>query len=593
MPIEKLTEFVISQIAAGEVVERPSSVVKELIENSLDAGATHVAVEVQEGGRKLIRVSDDGSGIPSQEVRLALARHATSKLKNADDLYAIQTLGFRGEALSSIVAVSRTTLVTRHRQENMGIEVHIEGGEIHYEKGKGVPAGTVMSVENLFFNTPARLKFLKTENTEKRHIYNLITDYAMAYPHVKFTLLQDGRETFRSTGSGHLADVAVKVFGLDVFKQMLEVYGEEVIQHGGDKIIVQGYVTMPEMNRNDRSRIVLFVNGRAVQDSGLVYGITQAYQMLMEKGRYPYAMLMLSVPTDFVDVNVHPTKAEVRFQDNNITFVAVQRAVREVLLKSAKLSVIQHNELATAPIVPRTAWHNSANRTSQPQQDDMGFTVESYSRPRPTPDMSDDDLAYIPEGAGKPSKPRTLPPLRVMGQIGAMYIIAEGPAGLYLVDQYAASERVVFEELTENFATLGENITVLNGATIDLTAKQFKSMEPHIEDLARLGLQLEPFGNTTLAIRAIPSAVQARDAIELVGRIVLGLEQGDTFPHGFLMRIAQIGAIKNGQALTTEQMQHVIRKLERCPDPLISPSGRATLVHMSSEQLAREFSKKR
>jgi DNA mismatch repair protein MutL len=593
MPIEKLTEFVISQIAAGEVVERPSSVVKELIENSLDAGATHIAIEVQEGGRKLIRVSDDGSGIPAQEVRLALARHATSKLKNADDLYAIQTLGFRGEALSSIVAVSRTTLVTRHRQENMGIEVRIEGGEMRYEKGKGVPAGTVISVENLFFNTPARLKFLKTENTEKRHIYNLITDYAMAYPQVKFTLLQDGRETFRSTGSGNLADVAVKVFGLDVFKQMLEVYGEEVIQYGGDKITVQGYVTMPEMNRNDRSRIVLFVNGRAVQDSGLVYGITQAYQMLMEKGRYPYAMLMLGVPTDFVDVNVHPTKAEVRFQDSNITFVAVQRAVREVLLKSAKLSLSQRNELATAPIVPRPTWQNSANRTTQPQQDDMGFSVESYARPRTAPDMSDDDLAYIPEGAGKPSKPRTLPPLRVMGQIGAMYIIAEGPAGLYLVDQYAASERVMFEELTENFATLAESVTVLNGATIDLTAKQFKSIEPHIESLARLGIQLEPFGNTTLAIRAIPSVVQARDAIELVGRIVLGLEQGDVFPHGFLVRIAQIGAIKNGQALTTEQMQQVIRKLERCPDPLISPSGRATLIHMSSEQLAREFSKKR
>jgi DNA mismatch repair protein MutL len=266
--IQVLADEVISQIAAGEVVERPASVVKELMENSLDAGAQNIHVDIVDGGQKRIRISDDGQGIPADEVQLALMRHATSKLRNAEDLQRIRTLGFRGEALSSVAAVSHLTLVTRHRDEEIGTQIRVEGGRLAQNKAIGSPAGTVITVENLFYNTPARLKFMKSENTEKRNIAKLVMNYAMAYPQIRFVLMQDGREAFRSAGSGNLADVVVKVLGLDYFKEMLEVSGEEIIRTSGGLIRVFGFVSQPSLHRKDRSAINVFVNGRAVQDNG-------------------------------------------------------------------------------------------------------------------------------------------------------------------------------------------------------------------------------------------------------------------------------------------------------------------------------------
>ena len=336
MPIEILPDTVVSQIAAGEVVERPASVVKELIENSLDAGAKNIYIEAVAGGQKRIRISDDGEGIFADEVALALTRHATSKLRSAKDLQTIRTLGFRGEALASIAAVSHTSLVTRHRDESVGTQIRVEGGQVAQQKSAGAPAGTVLTIENLFYNTPARLKFLKSETTEKRNINAIVMNYAMAYPGVRFVLSHDGRETFRSPGSGQLADVVVKVLGLDYFKEMLAVQGEEHIRETGEFITVDGFVSQPGLHRKDRTRITLFVNGRVVQDSGLTYAVTQAYHNLLDKGRNPYAVLMIAVPTDFVDVNVHPTKAEVRFQNTNVVFTAVQRTVRQGVLGYAQ-----------------------------------------------------------------------------------------------------------------------------------------------------------------------------------------------------------------------------------------------------------------
>ena len=257
-----LADDVISQIAAGEVVERPASVVKELIENALDAGAKNIHIEAVSGGQRSIRISDDGSGILVDEVKLAVTRHATSKLRNADDLQRILTLGFRGEALSSVAAVSQFTLETRHRSEDVGTQIRVEGGKITGTKPIGAPAGTVITVKNLFYNVPARLKFLKSENTEKRNLSSIVQNYAMAYPDVRFVLVQDGREQFRSPGSGQLGDVVVKVLGLDYFREMIEVSGDERIRGIGGEVTVEGFVSQPTLHRKDRTRITLFVNGR-------------------------------------------------------------------------------------------------------------------------------------------------------------------------------------------------------------------------------------------------------------------------------------------------------------------------------------------
>lgn len=591
MPIQILADDVVSQIAAGEVVERPASVVKELIENALDAGAKNIHVDIWQGGQKRIRISDDGEGIHADEVRLAITRHATSKLRQAEDLQSIRTLGFRGEALSSIAAVSRLALVTRHRDETIGTEIRVEGSAIIHQKPVGNPAGTVISVDNLFFNTPARLKFLKSENTEKRQIVSIVTHYAMAYPHVRFVLLHDGREFFRSPGSGQLEDVVVKVFGLENFKQMLEVGGTERIHELGDDIVVHGFVSQPKLNRKDRTRIIVFINGRAVQDSGLTYAVTQAYHTLMDKGRHPYAVLMIHMPTDFVDVNVHPTKAEVRFQDTNVVFTAVQRTVRRAIVGFAQAE--RHGGYGVGQ-VEREGWSLPYNDAPQ-RQLDMDLEVEPLGTFGDQPDpaeMSEDELARIPEGAGRPENPRTLPLLRVVGQIGAAYIVAEGPAGMYLIDQHTAHTRVLYTELKALRAQQGRlPHRELQSQTLEVNPDVAQLIEQHLEMLQSLGVILEAFGGTTFLIRSIPAIWQVGDPPALVWSLLGCLQSAsvDDVSDALLVHIARLAAVKAGKILDVDEMRGLVRKLEYCPDPLIDPDGKPTLIHMSADHLAREF----
>jgi len=582
MPIAILTDDVISRIAAGEVVERPASVVKELIENSIDAGATAIHIEITASGRQLIRISDNGSGIPANEIELAFKRHATSKLRDTDDLERLLTLGFRGEALASISAVSQTTVVTRHWSEKMGVSLKMNGGDIQHHKPIGAPAGTVITIENLFFNTPARLKFLKSDNTEKRHIQTVITRYAMAYPDIRFVLKQDGREQFRSSGSGDLADVVAKVFGLDNFKRMVEVSSEEVGRGGYPKIEVFGYVSEPALNRNDRSRIILFINGRAIQDNALSHAITQAYHAMIDSGRYPMAVMMLTMPTDFVDVNVHPTKAEVRFKDSNQVFVAVQRAVRQAIL--------QLNETATN----RDEWSDTGftnDSIEYNRQLNMPIQSPDYGRFRDY-DIDDDnaDLDYIPEGAGIPDKPRTLPLLRVVGQIGAVYIIAEGPAGMYLIDQNAAHERVIYEQLVEQLED--DSIKIFSpeeSLTVMLSPEDSTLLGELGDEFARVGFEIEVFGPNTFVIRSMPHLIAGQAINQTLPQILKLLRNSKGTTSDVLMALASVGSIKSGQILQTDEMQSLIRQLERCPSPYESPSGQTTLVHMSREHLAKEF----
>ncbi|QPC80977.1 DNA mismatch repair endonuclease MutL [Phototrophicus methaneseepsis] len=583
MAILILDEQVISQIAAGEVVERPASVVKELVENALDAGATFVQIEVGAGGQRFIRVSDDGIGIPADEVKIAVMRHATSKLRTADDLSRIETLGFRGEALSSIAAVSRLLITTRHRDETMGMRIRLEGGQVLEASAVGAPAGTVVTVENLFFNMPARKKFLKSENTEKRLINQIVMNYAMAYPHVRFVLVHDGREIFRSPGSGQLADVVVKVFGLSQFKQMVEVDGEEIIRGRGGRIVVRGFVSEPDLNRKDRSRVILFVNGRAVQDNSLAYAVTQAYHTLLPKGRYPHAVLVISVPPDFVDVNVHPTKAEIRFEDANIAFSAVQRAVREVILGYARPAMTPRRE-------PRWGGPVDEGRYAQ-----MDFDFDAYEAEEATP--SDYEDGPVRSRSQQPNlvddeemsqRPRTLPLLRVIGQIGAAYIVTEGPAGMYLIDQHGAHQRILYELLKQHIADNGTlEAFEVDTVTIDVSIAENRAVEANQSLLTQLGFIVEPFGVNVYAVRAVPEILTEGDVVTAVSHIFSVLQQTDL--DTLLMHLADVAAIKRGAILTTDQMQSLVRDLERCPSPKTDPFGNTTILYLSADQLAREF----
>lgn len=577
MPIKVLSDLVVAQIAAGEVVERPASVVKELLENALDAGATHIQVSTVDGGRRMLRISDNGSGIREAEIELAFARHATSKLQRAEDLEHLHTLGFRGEALCSIAAVSQVTCITRHQDEAHGTKIVIEGGQVISKQVTGAPSGTILTIENLFYNVPARLKFLKKDATEKRQIAHVVTMMAMAYPHVRFILEQDNRESFRSAGTGNLEDVLVAAYGVEDVRQMLPVK----FSAGG--IHIGGYTSSEALWRTDRSRINVFINGRVVQDNNLTYAVTQAYQTIFQQGQYPVSVLSLEMPPEDVDVNVHPTKAEVRFRDPSTIFAAVQRAVRETIVGTQGLPLISSDG-------PR-GFSNFPAARQQPITNLLD-TTSDYTPPPPRIDTSaasdTDDYAHIPEGHGQPENPRTLPMLRVVGQVGARYIIAEGPAGVYLVDQHNAHARVLYAQIKQQMAHEGIRQTDDITGTVTFSTTQAALFEQGALILKTLGIEIELFGPNTFRTLAAPAMLEGIDTQTLLTALLPEFQNPDP-QEAMLRSLCRLAAVRAGQVLSTEQMQALIRQLERTPDPFTSPDGSQTVLHFSSDQLMREF----
>ena len=574
MPIAMLAEEVVDRIAAGEAIERPASVVKELIENAIAAAATAIHIETEAGGRKLLRVSDNGSGIRRGEIELAFKRHATSKLRHAEELTAIRSLGFRGEALASIAAVSQTTIITRHRDEKMGLRLQLQAGVLGRQQPVGAPAGSVITIENLFFNTPARLKFLKTDHTEKRQIYWVVARYALAYPQIAFALLNDGRERFRSSGSGQLADVVARVFGLREFKHMLPVWSDEAPRLGRVALGISGFASLPQLHRASRDRINFFVNGRAVQDSALTHALTQAYAGLLSPGAYPLAALMLTMPPDFVDVNVHPTKAEVRFRDQQLVFRAVQSAVRAALQAAA-----EHG----ADVDSWAVAGGRSGRGSPP----LEASWRHSSVEDPFNSYAQDNM---PERADAPLRPRTLPPLRVLGQAGAAYIIAEGPAGLYLVDQNAAHERLLYQQLRRDLENGGApSQATAESQSFVLAADDAALLDETAGLFAQLGFELEGFGPNTFLARALPNLLCGQAPGDVITHILSRLRNKGKTAQCAALALAEIAATKRGQMLQIDDMRALIAELERCPEPHSAPSGKKTFVHITSEQLSAEF----
>ncbi|MBE0689579.1 MAG: DNA mismatch repair protein MutL, partial [Anaerolineae bacterium] len=454
----------------------------------------------------------------------------------------------------------------------------------------GAPAGTVLTVENLFFNTPARLKFLKSENTEKRQITGVITRYAMAYPGVRIILEQDGREIFRTHGNGFLGDVIMAALGLEHGKQMIEVDNGE-----NERIRVYGYTSAPSLNRADRSRITLFVNGRWIVDNSLTYAVIQAYHTLLMTGRYPVAVLMIQMPPEDVDVNVHPTKAEVRFRNGDAVFSAIQKAVRRAVIEQAQTPGIFAGRFSAAGGTGRT-WgdrYEAAQLDLSLDLTEPGQHARKQHQEAPYPDET--DPTAIPYGPGVPAKPRTLPLLRVIGQVAASYIVAEGPAGLYLVDQHAAHERILYEQFMDEHAKQGMIAQfTLTAQTLHLSADEARLLEDNLPSLQTFGFEVEPFGQDTFVVRSLPAMLADREPATVIGGILEDLYQGNKpgqsrIEDKIILRVCKQAAVKAGQILSLEQMQGLIRQLERCDSPLTCPHGRPTMIHMSGEQLEREF----
>jgi DNA mismatch repair protein MutL len=581
MPIRVLSEKVASQIAAGEVVERPASVVKELVENSIDAGARDVQVETRGGGKQFIRVTDDGCGVPAADTEMAFHRHSTSKLATADDLDHITTLGFRGEALASIASVSRVTFVTRAVDEPVGTLLRLEGGKVVTRQESGRPSGTAITVEDLFFNVPARRKFLRTDRTERRHIDSWLTRYAMAYPGLRVTLSHDGKAVFQSPGNERLRDVLVAVYGLEVGAALIEIPPVDA----ASAIQVAGFVSPPSLHRANRTYITLFVNGRWVQDARLTYAIIQAYHTLLPGGRYPLAVVLVSLPPEEVDVNVHPAKAEVRFRDGDAVFRAVQRTVRSTLLERSPVPIAAR-PATSWPVSPPRQREERLERLAALRPQPAGEQLRFEERPSDA--ATPEERVLVPSAVG-------LPPLRVVGQLGATYVVAEGPEGMYVIDQHAAHERVLFERLlAERERAAIPSQALLEPQPVELTSEAASLLEEHVEALGSLGFQMEPFGGTTMLVRALPALVAEGHPREVLEDLAAALLAGDAPMSGRVEEavarsVCKRAAVKAGQVMARAEMEELIRALEQCASPRTCPHGRPTMIHLSVEQLAREF----
>lgn len=566
MTIRILPAEVASAIAAGEVVERPVSVVKELMENSLDAGARRIEIEVLGGGSQLIEVADDGEGIAADELPLAVARFATSKLETAKDLFRLSSLGFRGEALSSIGAISRLEITSRRREAAHATRLSVEGGHSGALKPIGAPTGTVVRVRDLFFNVPARREFLKSESTERQRISDLVTRYAVAYPQVAFRLTQEGRQTFQSSGSGDRREALAAVFGLELGRSMLDLP-----QDARSEIQVEGFISPPAVHRSNRRGLTFFVNGRWVQDASLSAAVVQAYHSLLMVGRYPLALVLIEMPAEAVDVNVHPSKTEVRFKTQNQVFSAVQRLVRATLLGQ------------TAPSINfQPSWGGGAYPAT------TLLDVERAGSSSPLPGFT--PMPTQPGLGG-----RALPLLRAVGQIGSTYLVAEGPDGLYLVDQHAAHERVLYERLLA--AADGDqrqSQVLLQPEMLTFSAAQSSFIEERLEGLRGLGFDIEPFGGNAFRVRALPGVLSGLSAALALQAVIDEIEE-DEKPLAAEMerllaaRICKRAAVKGGQVLSMAEQQQLLQDLEGCQAPRTCPHGRPTMIHLSVDALEKQF----
>jgi DNA mismatch repair protein MutL len=566
MPIKVLEPELASQIAAGEVVERPVSVVKELVENCLDAGASQVTVEVKGGGVDQVRVIDNGEGIPAGQVALAFRHHATSKLTCPDQLDAIATLGFRGEAIPSIAAVSQTTMTTRPRDAGAGHQVQYQWGQKVSEGPQGCSPGTAVTVSDLFGNLPARRKFLRSSSAETARIRELIDRYALAYPEIRFQLVVEGRTSVATPGSGRPEDALLAVYGPEVASGMLRVEENDPRSGYG----VDGFVSAPRLNRANRTYLSFFVNRRWIQSRMLSFALEEAYHGLLPERRYPLAALNLTVPYSDVDVNSHPAKREVRFRDESKLYSTLQRAVRAALIADTPVPTLGRSGFGSNP----------ASTEAGPGS--PGFFRSAFDRAGATGKggggrIDQNSSALTAVGL---TPQLALPVLRVVGQVRQTYIVAEGPDGMYLVDQHAAHERVLFDRILRQAADQApESQPLLTPTTVDLTPGQTEVFHENRALLAAYGFEVEPFGPNSGLLRSVPSLMASRDPAQSLVDIL------DIVAFEGLVR-------RHNDVLTEPEMRALLEELEVTDNPHTCPHGRPTLIHFSEYQMEREFGRR-
>jgi len=625
--IRVLSDTVANKIAAGEVVERPASVVKELIENSLDAGATDLRIEVDSGGRRLIRVADNGSGMLRDDALLAFERHATSKLSDVKDLLSIATLGFRGEALPSIASVSRLLLETRADEETTGAAVEIAGGKILRCDEFSRPTGTTITVRDLFYNVPARKKFLRSDQTELAHIASLATHYSLAHPKKSFQLRHGASQLLDVTPVETLQERVYQVFGNQVLEELIDLdYVErelEVVDAEDRSMRVfalRGFVSGPQVQKMNRNSIFLFVNGRLIRDRLLLHALSSAYHNLMPPACYPFALLFLDCDCEEVDVNVHPSKTEVRFRHGTVVHDFVRDAIRERLIASRPASSIpvptQPQAAANLPFSDFTQRIENQRFEPMPRsevgpetgserlEDLPVFTLNTAIGPesrfdfeplRSTP-VPDTHGPLLRESVEAPQSLASLSDLRPLGQIHDSFIIAAGRDGLWIIDQHVAHERILFEKVLRQQAEgRVERQQLLMPILLELTAGQQIEYARIAEELERAGFDSEPFGNRTIAVKGAPAGVGPADIERLVFEILEIAESElrkvslDDLRRAMAASIACRAAIKINMRLDQTKMEWLLSELAATDCPMSCPHGRPIALRYSTKDILKSF----
>jgi DNA mismatch repair protein MutL len=602
--IRILPDILSNKIAAGEVVERPASVVKELAENALDAGATRILIDIEQGGRTMIRVGDNGCGMNRDDALLSIERHATSKILGDEDLFRIRTLGFRGEALPSIAAVSKFSIVTRDAASDAGTELALEGGKLLDVAETGAPEGTLVTVRQLFFNTPARRKFLKSIGTEMAHITDILASMALAWPQVQFRLTHNGRLVKSWPAASEPFERAMDVLGGSLRDEL------HPISMALEDISVGGWISSPRVHRKSASAIFVLVNNRFVRDRVVQHALFQGYAQRLVKGQFPLAVLLLKVPFDQVDVNVHPAKNEVRFARPNSVHELIRRAVAQTLYDvdrpswkpiASQEAVRDGGMVAEGRLEFGSGKEEEGSGESRIQHPTSSIEHPPSSIPHPASSIEDRGSRIEHRASSHRLQvdiweKRGFAGMRIIGQLHDTYILCEAPDGLVLIDQHAAHERVLYEQLARRADSARHaSQPLLIPETVDLgfrEARMFEILIPHLHDL---GFEVEPFGGGTVVVKSVPGFLAGREVRPLLVEIAEaasgseGLSRPDEALDFCRQRAACHGAVRAGQTLTSEQMQDLLRQLDGCVNLSHCPHGRPTWLKWELGVIERSF----
>ena len=600
--IRLLPEIVASQVAAGEVVERPASVVKELIENSIDAGARKIEIMTHRGGISLVRVIDDGSGMDRDDALLSLERHATSKIRSAADLQTIGTLGFRGEALPSIASVSRFRLTTREPTAIAGTEIIVNGGKIDVVRDGGEAPGTQVEVRSLFYNLPARRKFLRSENTESRNVEHQIHLQAIGHPRIAFTLRRDDRLVFQLPETTTLSDRIRDLYGSELLERLIQVNG-----NASAKVQISGLIGQAGLSRQTRAQQLIFVNGRAIESGLITAAIREGYHTALMKGQYPVTFLFLDLDPGTVDVNVHPTKREVRFRD----LTGVREAIVHCLRQTLERTRTEWQEKFRAPPAsPPAVTKIPASATVEPQlaaavspeSVRAGYRPVEFA-PRPVPDNRRESVAGVddPVRAAQTARSKHATPqqFQIIGVLNKLYILMENANGLVLVDQHAAHERILFEDLQRRMEEQGVPAQkLLLPQTFDLPPRDSDWIERNMSILQKMGIGIESFGPNSFKIDSLPSFLNVSDPTQFMRKVIDDLKSVTNNSSAMRLGEEMIAktvcrhAVKANDPLRYLEVEKLIQDLLECDLPYCCPHGRPTMIQISLVELEKKFGRK-